>query len=103
MTEIDRTPQLLVLRSGGTTLTLDRKAGTATFARKAFLFSKKPVEVKLAEVSDATVDAGVDRASGVEVCNAMVVLKSGVAWAVPADDKKDAEKTAQAVKDFIRG
>jgi hypothetical protein len=33
----------------------------------------------------------------------MVVMRSGTAWAVPAADRKDAEKAVQAVKDFIRG
>jgi hypothetical protein len=103
MTDIDRTPERLVMRSGSTTLTLDKTAGTALLARKVLMFSKKPVEAKLSEIADATVDAGIDRASGVEVCSMMVVLRSGAAWAVPAADRKDAEKAAQAVKDFVRG
>jgi hypothetical protein len=101
MTTIDKSAKRLMLKSGGTTLTLDKNAGTATFARKVLMFSKKPVEAKLSEVKDATVDAAVDRASGVEVCSTMVVMKSGAGWAVPAADKKDAQKAAAAVKEFL--
>ena len=41
---------------------------------------------------DFEVDAGVDRASGIEVCNTMLITKEGAAWAVPAADKKDARR-----------
>jgi hypothetical protein len=102
MTRIDKSAKRLVLQSGSTTLTFDRDAGTATFARKVLMFSKKPIEVNLAEVKDASVDAGVDRASGVEICNTMVILKSGAGWAMPAADKKEAEKAAQAIRDFLK-
>ena len=47
------------------------------------------------------VDFGVDRASGIEVCNTMLITRAGAAWALPAADKKDAEQTAVAMKGFL--
>lgn len=101
MTNINRTPQQLTLRSGSTTLTLDKQAGKLTHQRKMLFWSLKPVEFPLEEVTEVTLDSGVDRASGVEVCNTMLVMRSGAGLALPAADKKDANATAAAVRDFL--
>ena len=69
--------------------------------RKLLFWKLKPLEVPLAEVSEVAVDAGVDRASGIEVCNTMLVTRAGAAWALPAADKKDAENTAAVMRDFL--
>jgi len=61
----------------------------------------KPVEMDLSDIADVTLDIGVDRASGVEVCNAMLVSQAGAAFAVPAADKADAEKAATAMREFL--
>jgi hypothetical protein len=98
---IEATSQRLVLRSGSTTLTLDKQAGKATMQRKFLLWGLKPAELPLSEVADVTVDAAVDRASGVDVCNTMLVSRAGAAWALPAADKKDADKTAAAMREFL--
>ncbi len=98
---IENAPQRMVLQSGSTTLTLDKDANTAVMQRKLLFWSLKPLEVPLTDVAEITVDAGVDRASGVEVCNTMLVMRTGAAWALPAADKKDAETTAVAVRDFL--
>ena len=45
--------------------------------------------------------AGAPRASGVEVCNTMLVMRTGAAWALPAADKKDAEATATAMRGVL--
>jgi hypothetical protein len=97
----ESTPQRMVLQSGSTTLTLDKSAGTATLNRKLLFWSLKPMETPLSEVADVTVDAGVDRASGIDVCNTMLVMRAGAAWALPAADKKDAEQTAGAMRGFL--
>jgi hypothetical protein len=55
----------------------------------------------LTDIAEITIDAGVDRASGVEVCNTMVVMRSGEGWAMPAADKKDAEASAAAIRTFV--
>jgi hypothetical protein len=98
---IDNAPQRMVLQSGSTTLTLDKDANTAVMQRKLLFWSLKPLEVQLTDVAEIAVDAGVDRASGVEVCNTMVVMRAGSAWALPAADKKDAETTATAMRGFL--
>ena len=98
---IENVPQRMVLQSGSTTLTLDKDAGKATMQRKLLFWSLKPIEAPLSEVAEIAVDAGVDRASGIEVCNTMLVTRAGAAWALPAADKKDAETTASALRDFL--
>ena len=98
---IESTPQRLVLRSGSTSLTLDKSAGRATLQRKMLLWPLKPIEHPLAEVTRTSVDVAVDRASGVEVCNTVVVMLTGEGWSLPAADKKDAEASARAVREFL--
>ena len=101
MAVIERTPQRLVLKSGSTTLTLDKEAGKAILQRKLLWWKLKPLEAPLSEITEVSVDAGMDRASGVEVCNIMLVLRSGAAWAFPALEKKDAEAEAAAIREFV--
>ena len=98
----ERTPQRLVIRSGSTTLTLSKEAGKAILQRKLLFWKLRPAEVPLSDVADVTVDATVDRASGVEICSTMLVMRSGAGWALPCSDKKDAEATADAIRDFLR-
>jgi hypothetical protein len=97
----ESTPQRMTLQSGSTTLILDKDAGKATMQRKLWFWSLKPMEALLAEVASIEVDAGVDRASGIDVCNTMLVTRVGAAWALPAADKKDAEATAVAIRNFL--
>ena len=91
----------LMMQSGSTSLLLDKGIGKAILQRKFLFWKLKPVEAPLSDVSNATVDAVVDRASGVEVCHTMLVLRSGAGWAFPAADKNDAETAAIAVRNFI--
>ena len=98
---IDSAPHRLVLQSGSTTLTLDKDANKATMQRKLWFWALKPIEAPLTDVTEIAVDAGVDRASGIEVCNTMLVTRAGAAWALPAADKKDAEATAVTMRNFL--
>jgi hypothetical protein len=98
---VENTPQRLALQAGSTTVTLDKGAGTAVMTRKMMFWSLKPLEKPLADIVDATVDAAVDRASGVEVCHIMLIDRAGAGWAVPANDKADAQAGAAAVRQFI--
>jgi hypothetical protein len=41
------------------------------------------------------------RASGVEVCHTMLIMKDGKGWAFPAADKAEAETDAAAMRDFL--
>jgi hypothetical protein len=97
----ERSAQRMVLRAGSTTLTLDKDAGKAIMQRKLLFWALKPVEVLLTEVAEVSLDAALDRASGVEVCNTMLVTRAGAAWALPAADRKDAETTAAAIREFL--
>jgi hypothetical protein len=60
----ERTAHRLVLKSGSTTLTLDKTADKAILQRKLLLWGLKPVQASLSEISDITIDTAVDRASG---------------------------------------
>jgi hypothetical protein len=101
MITIERSPQRLVLRSGSTTVTLDKDASKAAMQRKLLLWARKPLERPLADVTRVTVDANVDRASGVELCSTMLVMQDGSAWALPHTDRKDASSAADAARDFL--
>jgi hypothetical protein len=65
------------------------------------MWKRKPVEQALSQIVDVTVDAAVDRASGVEVCSTMLVSSAGGAWAVSAADSKEAAATAQRLREFL--
>jgi hypothetical protein len=98
---VDSAPQRLVLQSGSTRLTLDKDAGKAVMQRKLLFWALKPLEVPLGEVAQIDIDAGIDRGSGVEICNTMLITRGGAAWALPAADKKDAQTTAAAMREFL--
>jgi hypothetical protein len=95
------TPQKLALKSGSTTLTLDKDAGKATLQRKFLMWGLKPAEAPLSELADVTIDTAVDRASGVEVCHTVLVMRTGKAWAFPAANKQDAQTNATALRAFL--
>ena len=97
----EKTSHRLVLKSGSTTLTLDKTADKAILQRKLLLWGLKPVEAPLSEISDITIDAAVDRASGVEVCHTMLIMRGGTGWAFPAGDKTEAETNAAAMRHFL--
>ena len=98
---IESTPKRLVIKSGSTTLTLDRDSGGASLQRKFLFWSLKPTEAAIADVKDVKVEAAVDRASGVEVCSTVLVLASGAAWFFPSASKTDAESNANAIRQFL--
>jgi len=97
----ENTPRRLVLKSGATTLTFDKEVGKAILQRKFLLWSRRPIEAPLSDIADFTIDTAVDRASGVEICHTMVILRSGAGWAFPADNKGDAQANATVMRDFL--
>ena len=97
---LENTQTRLSIKSGST-LTLDKTSSKITLQRKLMFWQKKPVEKPLSEVVAVSVDAGVDRASGVEICHTMVIFKAGDAWALPATDKNEAEGNATAIRNFL--
>jgi hypothetical protein len=101
MTNIDRTEQRLVVREGSTTLTLDKGGAKALMERKMLLWARKPMERPLGDIVSVSVDANVDRASGVELCSPMLVMRDGSAWALPHTDRKSATETAGVIRSFL--
>ena len=99
---LENTQTRLSIKSGSTTLTLDKTSGKITLQRKLLLWQQKPLEKPLPDVVSVSVDAAVDRASGVEVCHTMVVFRAGDAWALPAADKNEAQGNASAIRDLLK-
>jgi len=62
---LENTQTRLSIKSGSTTLTLDTTSGKITLQRKLLFWQQKPLEKPLSEVVSVSVDAAVDRASGV--------------------------------------
>jgi hypothetical protein len=79
----ERTPQRLVLKSGSTTLTLSKEAGKATMQRTLLFWNLKPSKAPLSDIVDVTVDTAVDRASGVDMCSTILVMRTGAGWGLP--------------------
>ena len=98
---IEDTPQRLELKSGSTTLKFDKESGKASLQRKFLFWKLKPAETTLSDIAQVTVDTAVDRASGVEICHTMLVLRNGTGWAFPAEDKRDAEANASLMRGFV--
>ena len=69
--------------------------------RKLFFWSRKPIERRLSDFARVTIDTSVDRASGVELCSTMLVMRDGSAWALGLTDRKEATEDAAAVRDFL--
>jgi hypothetical protein len=91
----------LVLKSGSTTVTLDKDTGKIMLERKILFWQAKPMNAELADVTQVSVEAAVDRASGVDVCSTMVVFRAGQAWVLPAADKKEAQAYAAKIREFL--
>jgi hypothetical protein len=94
-------PGQLVLTSGPTTLTLEKDVDKATLQRKLLFWKLTPAETLLTNIVNVTVDSAVDRASGVEVCHTMLIMRTGEGWAFPAADNQDAQTKAKAIRDFL--
>lgn len=94
-------PNRLVLKSGSTTLTLDKDVGQAALQRKIVFWGLKPLQASLSQITEVTADMAVDRASGVDIWHTMLVLDSGEAWAFPAADKQEAHDNIAAIRKFL--
>lgn len=101
MSVVENTASRLVLKSGSATLTLDKTSKKVVFQRAGLLWKPKPKEAELSDINDVTLDAGLDRASGVEICNSMLVFKDGVGWAFGANDKAEAQSNIALLKKFL--
>ena len=97
----ESTQNRLVLKSGSTTLTLDKEAGQAALQRKIVFWGLKPSLAPLSQITDVNADMAVDRASGVEIWQTMMVFNTGEAWAFPAADKQEAHDNVTAIRQFL--
>ncbi|WP_156941603.1 hypothetical protein [Mesorhizobium sp. WSM2561] len=84
----EHTPERLVLKSGSTTLSLSKEIGKARMQSKLLFWKLKPAEAPLSDIVDVTVDTNVDRASGVDICSTMLVMRTGAGWAFRAPIKR---------------
>ena len=97
---LENTQTHLSIKSGST-LTLDKTSGKITLQRKLMFWQKKPVEKPLSEVVAVSVDAGVDRASGVEICHTTVIFKAADAWRCPRLIRMKRKATPPAIRNFL--
>lgn len=63
MPVVERTPHRLFLKSGSSTLTLDKATDKATLQRKLLFWGLKPAGAPLSQVTDITIETAIDRAS----------------------------------------
>jgi hypothetical protein len=98
---VENAPTRLSIKSGSTTLTLDRSSSKIILQRKLIFWQQKPVEKALSEIASVSVDVSVDRASGVDICHTMVIFQAGDAWALPAADKREAEANVVSIRSFL--
>lgn len=101
MPVIQSLPNCLVLKSGSTTLTLDKGTGQAILQRKIVVWRPKPLEASLSQIANVSADKAVDRASGVEIWHTMLVLHTGEGWAFPAANQQEAENNITAIRQFL--
>jgi len=101
MIAIECSPQRLLLRSGSTSVVLDKAAGTAVLQRKLLFWARKPLERQISSITQAKVTTDVDPASKAEFCSTMLMLQEGGGWVLSARDKQDATAAAGAVREFL--
>jgi hypothetical protein len=77
---IESSPKRLFLRSGSTSIILDKAAGTAVLQRKLLFWARKPVERPISSVTQATVNTDIDPASRAEMCSTMLALRESRGW-----------------------
>jgi hypothetical protein len=97
----ESTPQRLALQSGSTGLVLDKTAGAAILQRKLLFFSLKPVEQKIADITDVSLDTVTDPASHAEIDHVMLKLRAGGGWALAADSRQEAQQIVAEVRRFL--
>jgi hypothetical protein len=101
MLKIERSPQRLVLKSGSTTIVLDKEANEAALQRKLLFWARKPIARQLSSITEARVETNVDPASKAEICSVMLRMREGGGWALSARDKQDATAAVAAIRDFL--
>jgi hypothetical protein len=101
MASIEEAPRKLVLKSGSTTLTLDKDSGKATLQKKMLLWNKKPVEFPLANIDDIAVKADVDGLSGAAIHHSVLHERTGEIIVLTTEEAKDAAETVKKLRGFV--
>ena len=101
MANIERTGNKLVLKSGATTLTLDKSAGKAVIQQKLLLWNKKPDEFSLSDIDDIAVKTDVDGMSGATIHHSVLHRRSGEIAVLTTEEPKDAAETVKVLHDFV--
>ena len=101
MASIEEAPRKLVLKSGSTTLTLDKDSGKATLQQKILLWSKKPVEFAISDIDDIAVKSEVDGLSGATIHHSVLHRRSGEITVLTTEEAKAAAETVKKLRGFI--
>ena len=102
MAIVENSATKLVLKSGSTTLSLDGTTEQMTLESKVLFWKRAPAHAAFRDVADVKIEEVHDPASGAEIYNTMVLLKTGKGgWALTADSKKQAEAEVATIRKFI--
>lgn len=101
MASIESGTNKVVLKDGGTTLTLDKMAGKAVLQRKLLFWDRKPLEFPLADIEDIAVTSNKDAASGAMLDHSVLHRRSGETTVLNAQDEQEAEATVAALRSFV--
>ena len=101
MASIEEAPRKLVLKSGSTTLTLDKDSGKATLQRKMLLWKKKPVEFPLSNIDDIAVKSDVDGLSGAAIHHSVLHERTGEIIVLTTEEARDAAETVKKLRGFV--
>lgn len=95
------TPGKLVLKSGSTTLTLDKDTAKATLQQKMLLWNKKPVEFAFSDIDDISVRSETDGLSGATIHHSVLHRLSGEIAVLTTEEAEDAAKTVKKLREFV--
>jgi hypothetical protein len=101
MTNIEETPHKLTLKSGSTTLTLDKDSGKATLQQKMLLWKKKPVEFPLSNIDDIAVKSDIDGLSGAPIHHSVLHERTGEIIVLTTEEARDAAETVKKLRGFV--
>ena len=101
MANIEKTANRLVVKSGSTSLTLDKGTGKAVLQTKLLLWSKKPVEFALSDIDDIAVKTDVDGMSGATIHHSVLHRRSGEIAVLTTEEAKHAAETVRVLRNFV--
>ena len=97
----ESTTNRMTLRSGSTTLTLDKDSGKATLQSKILLWNKKPVEFALSDIDDIAVKSDTDGLSGAAIHHSVLHRRTGEITVLTTEEAPDAKATVEKLRNFV--